>query len=98
MLPALLLPPNPHNIALPSLLRPRLSRLVQALRKLALRSDLRTLPVHDVDGDRHQHCQTSEQCGRILHRPAGDVLVQRCRIERGDAGHEVPRQVVAARG
>ena len=90
--------PHPRQTRLPPLLPPPLPILVQVLRKLAPRPDLRPLPVHDVDGDCDEERQTRQDRARVLQRPTGDVLVHGRRVQRGDSGEKVAREVVAAGG
>ena len=57
MNPLLLLPQRPlytRMNTLPPLLISLLPTLIEALRKLRIGSDLRTFPVHDVDGQGDQ--------------------------------------------
>jgi hypothetical protein len=68
------------------------------LRKPALHADLGPLPIEDVDGNDDQHSQAGEDGGRVDQLAVlwADVLVEGVRVQRGNTGKEVARQVVAS--
>ena len=86
---------QPRNTTLPALLRPLSSRLVQALRKVRLGPDVRTFPIHNVNGNSDHEGKASENRGSILNGSPGNVLVEGCGVHGRYTSQEVASKIIA---
>ena len=86
---------NPSS-ALLSLLVPLSHLLIQALGKLGLLSNLRSLSVKYVYRNRDYYRNASQDRSRILKRSSGDVLIHRSGIKGSYTRQEVSGKIISS--